>query len=171
MKNAGTKMINTAGRRILLNHQEEISAQPERIFTLLCPVAEYDWIENWGCGLVFTRSGVNEEGCIFTEKIMAPFLFGTDLSTTWVTDQHDPDSHLIRFVIFVMDTAVVRYTVRLSGLDHSRTRMDARFELTIMPGRLPGLTDEEIRDRLKAVITLITGSLKHYCETGKMLRG
>jgi hypothetical protein len=159
------------GRRVLLDHQEEIGAPPEDIFPLLCPVAEYDWIENWDCRVAFTRSGVNEEGCIFTEQIMSPFLFGTDILVTWVTDTHDPDNFLIRFVIFAPDTAVVRYTVRLTGLDRSRTSMDARFELTVLPGRLPELADEEIRKRLKGMVALITASLKHYCETGKMLRG
>ena len=59
---------------------------------------------------------------------MAPFLFGTNAPDIWITDTHALDIHLIRFVIFAPDTAVVRYTVRLTALDHSRTRMDARFE-------------------------------------------
>jgi len=102
---------------------------------------------------------------------MAPFLFGIDMPDIWITDMDDPENHIIRFVIFAPDTAVVRYTVRLTGVDHIRTRMDADFELTVLPGRLPGLPDEAIRERLKGVVTLITGSLKHYCETWQMLRG
>jgi len=66
MKN--TQTGESTGRRILLDHHEEIGATPEKIFPLLCPAAEYDWIENWDCELVFSRSGVNEEGCIFTDR-------------------------------------------------------------------------------------------------------
>lgn len=159
------------GTRIILDYHEEIGAPSDKIFPLLCPVAEYDWIDNWSCTLIFTKSGVNEEGCIFTEKIMAPFLFGTDTPTTWITNRYDPENHIIQFIIFAPDNAVVRYTIRLTGMEQAKTGMDAHFELTALNALIPGLNEEELKSRLLGVITLITSSLKHYCETGKMLKG
>lgn len=43
--------------------------RPERIFPLLCPVLEYDWVPGWECELVYTESGVAESGAVFrTER-------------------------------------------------------------------------------------------------------
>lgn len=40
-------------------------AGPERIFPLLCPVREYDWIPHWKCRLLYSESGVAEKDCVF----------------------------------------------------------------------------------------------------------
>jgi len=42
---------------------------PERIFPLLCPAREADWIPGWNCELIYTKTGYAEDKCIFrTEK-------------------------------------------------------------------------------------------------------
>jgi hypothetical protein len=42
-----------------------ISATPERVFPLLCPVREYEWLDSWHCRMVYSESGVAEDNCIF----------------------------------------------------------------------------------------------------------
>lgn len=39
---------------------------PERIFPLLCPVIEYDWIPQWRCEIIYTQSGFSELDCVFS---------------------------------------------------------------------------------------------------------
>jgi len=42
---------------------------PERIFPLLCPAREADWIPGWNCELIYTKTGYAEDKCIFrTDK-------------------------------------------------------------------------------------------------------
>jgi hypothetical protein len=158
------------GKRIYLSYREEIDAPPEKVFPLLCPVAEYGWIDNWDCALIFTKSGFNEEGCIFTEEMMGPVLFGAPVKTTWVTDRYDPENHEIQFVIYARDSAVVRYSVALKGLG-AKTTSELDFEFTGMSNDVISMDEEEIRARLLAIVTFISKSLKHYCETGEMLKG
>ncbi len=153
-------------RRIFLTHTEEIHAPAGKVFPLLCPVAEYDWIENWDCRLVYSESGVNEEGCIFTEEIMGPVLTGTPTTSTWLANAYDKKNRHIRFVIFVHDQAVIRYDVRLDEQEGSRTTAVMNFEITAVGDQVGSLSDEEIRARVKGIATSISGMLKHYCETG-----
>ena len=54
-----------SGTRIARVYRTELSAPPERVFPLLCPVREYDWIPQWRCDLVYTKSGRAELGCVF----------------------------------------------------------------------------------------------------------
>ena len=37
-------------------------APPDRVFPLLCPVREYDWIDGWECRMVYAETGVAELG-------------------------------------------------------------------------------------------------------------
>ncbi len=46
------------------NHVQDLAAPPERVFPLLCPTRETEWLEYWRCELIHSRSGFAEEGCI-----------------------------------------------------------------------------------------------------------
>lgn len=164
------KKAATINRRVFLTHTEEINAHAARIFPLLCPVAEYDWISNWDCRIGFTASGINEDGCIFMEQIMGPVLIGYPTVSTWVTTVYDKENGHIQFVIFVHDQAVVRYDVRLEEQQSSLTHVVMNFEITAVSEEFGSLDNEEIRRRIMVPVTFISGSLKHYCETGKVLQ-
>jgi hypothetical protein len=157
-------------RRVHCSHVVEIKAPAERIFSLLCPVAEYDWIDGWDCRLVYTRRGENEDGCVFTEGIMGPVLVGSPVTSIWVTNRYDTEYHRIQFVIFTNDLAVVRYDVALTGKEGGLTRVDMNFEITAVDGKIGRLGDEEIRARLMTIVAFLSESLKHYCETGKKIK-
>jgi hypothetical protein len=157
-------------KRVYCTHTTEIHAPAGKVFTLLCPVAEYDWIDGWDCNLVFTESGANEEGCIFTEELMGPVLAGSTASTTWITNRYNEENRHIQFVIFVHDKAVVRYDVTLTDRDKGLTRAEMNFEITAMNDEIGHLSDEDIRARLMVIVEFLAKALKHYCETGEILK-
>ena len=53
------------GNRIDRQFQTRLTAPPERVFPLLCPIKEYDWIPQWRCEMIYSKSGVAELGCVF----------------------------------------------------------------------------------------------------------
>jgi hypothetical protein len=157
-------------QRVHCTHDMAIHAPAGKVFSLLCPVAEYEWIPGWDCTLVFTRSGANEEGCIFTEKIMGPVLLGSPASSTWITNCYDEEHGHIGFVIFVHDKAVIRYDVTLTDWDNGLTHVEMEFEITPLDDELGSLSSEEVRARLMTIVEFLCSALKHYCETGEMLK-
>ena len=42
-----------------------IEAPPERVFPLLCPVREHEWIPAWKAEMVHSKSGFAELDCVF----------------------------------------------------------------------------------------------------------
>lgn len=54
-----------SGKRIIRVFNTPLSAFPERVFPLLCPVREYDWIPAWQCEIIYSKSGYAELGCVF----------------------------------------------------------------------------------------------------------
>lgn len=142
-----------------------VDAAPETVFPLLCPVREYDWIEQWQCTMVYTRSGYAEPGCVF-QTAFKDGASGIELTDTWVVCRHEPD----REVAFVRNNGhrTILYTITLEP--------DIRGTRLIWSQQLTGLTPEGndmVRAATQADFTTLVASLEimldHYCTTGQRL--
>ena len=49
-----------------------VPAPAAEVFPLLCPVREYEWIPDWRCRMVYSKSGVAERDAVFT-TVEKPF--------------------------------------------------------------------------------------------------
>ena len=56
----------TQPHRVTRTYTQRLTAVPARVFPLLCPVLEADWIEGWDPVSVWSESGVAEPDCVFT---------------------------------------------------------------------------------------------------------
>jgi len=61
-------MNSFKARRVAHEYTQTNPASPEKVFPLLCPVREADWIPGWRYTLIYSDSGVAELGCIFTTQ-------------------------------------------------------------------------------------------------------
>src|SRR5271157_5305630 len=86
------KLMSTfAAKRVSHEYTQNNMAPPERVFPLLCPVREADWVPGWQYRLIYSESGVAEYGCVF----ITPNEDGTE--TTWIITDYDPASFRIAF--------------------------------------------------------------------------
>jgi hypothetical protein len=92
-----------------------VSAEPEVVFPLLCPVREYEWLDGWECEMVYTQSGVADRGCIFKR------CFG-DVPETWHVNVYEPPQR-IEYLVFAPDTLITRLTIELTGTGRGRTQL------------------------------------------------
>lgn len=99
-------MKSFEAKHIRLAHTQHLKATPERIFPLLCPTREYDWIEMWQCQMIYSKSGYAEEGCVFSTDF--PQDGGQDV---WVISRHEPNE-LIQFVR-VNPLRAIKYDISL----------------------------------------------------------
>lgn len=106
-------------------HTQRVGAAPEDVFPLLCPVRESEWIPEWECELVYTASGVAEEGCVFRTHREADG--GTD---TWVVSRHEPPRHVA--FVRVNPLRAIRYDVRLTPEGPGTTRLLWEQEITAL---------------------------------------
>jgi hypothetical protein len=52
-------------RRVSFTEQRTFQSPPDKIFALLCPTTELDWLPEWSCELLHSQSGYAELNCIF----------------------------------------------------------------------------------------------------------
>jgi hypothetical protein len=84
-------MSEFQGKRVTREYAQNNVAPPEKVFPLLCPVREADWVPGWQYRLIYSESGVAECGCVF----ITPNEDGTE--TTWIVTDYEPLLFRIEF--------------------------------------------------------------------------
>ena len=150
-------------QRLTRSHVMPLNASPKQVFPLLCPVREFDWLEPWDCEVVFTRSNIAENNCIFKTH------FPHEGETVWVVSRYEP-VRAIEFVTFCPDSHVMRLDIWLSSPERGRT-------LAVWTRTLTGLTDRGneflagyTENVFQAEMKFLEDSINHYCRTGQMLK-
>lgn len=147
--------------RITRSYTHELHALPETAFPLLCPVREYEWIERWQCEMVYSASGIAEQGCVFRTD------FPGDGLETWVLCRYEPPKR-IEFVRVSQDRTI-HYVIELQRKDDGRTLITWTQEHTALTeagsAGLAELSAEVYAHRMR----FLNGLLDHYLITGQML--
>ncbi len=142
---------------------QHLVGPPDKVFPLLCPTREYDWIEPWKCRMVFSDSGFAKEDCIFVTE------FPHEGEDVWVVSVYRPNEE-IQFVRF-NGRRVIRYSITLTDNGDGTTTAEWKQILSGLDGEgnrfVEGLTDEAYRQRIHG----LERRLNHYLATGEMLRG
>ena len=158
-----------SGKRVRSTVSETIQAPVDEVFPLACPVEEYKWIDGWQCNLVYSESGKVEKGCIFTESMSAPLLGYTEGSTTWLTALYDRDRHQVHFIL-ITPISVAQYEIHMeaASADTTRAKLDLTLTATTQQGN--AFAEAAAKDATQAMLASLARMLKHYCESGEMLR-
>lgn len=149
--------------RITISYEMKLKSSPDKVFPLLCPTREYDWIEPWDCNLIFSYSGFAELDCVFQTDF--PSDGGLE---TWVVTRYEPGK-VIQF-IRANPVKVIRYTISLS--DNGDGTTSAVWEQLITGLNDEGnnfvfaYSDEKYLDEMQTLEKM----LNHYLETGNMLK-
>jgi hypothetical protein len=156
-------MQSFKGRRVARTYTWEIPSAPDKVFPLLCPVRETEWIPGWSCEMIYSESGVAEKGCIFKTS------FPGDGEELWVISRHEPDSGHFEAVRFIEGSKLVTVEVSLSTADGRSTSLVWVQTVTGLDDSgnryLEAFPEQASRTHMDALGKL----LAHYCETGKML--
>ncbi len=136
-------------------------ARPERVFPLLCPVREADWVPGWRYRLIFSQSGVAELGCIFA----TPNEDGSQ--TTWMVTEYDPVAFRIGFVWMNPGLLATQIRIRLERESGDRTTTQIQYAYTGLSER--GNAEVERYDEawFREKMQSWEAAINHYLNTGK----
>ena len=147
----------------------QISAPPETVFPLCCPVEEYKWIPGWKCQLRHCPNDKVEFGTVFREIFSAPFLLGrASGETTWTAVLHEPENYRLHFKLENAHSSSL-YKIELE--DDGSGGTTSRLELTYraLDERGAALAENALQEKIEIMLELIGVMLKTYCETGRMI--
>ncbi len=94
----------------------EVSADPDDVFALMCPVREYEWEPGWETNVILSNSGLVEQDCIFTTPAGASA--GSDKESgeaLWATPFYDADTRKLTMIKFTPGECVTRLDIAVEG--------------------------------------------------------
>ena len=148
--------------RLTKTYEMSVPDRDERIFSLLCPVREYEWLPYWSCNLIYSNSGIAEEGCLF----MTDFPGRGEM--IWYVTKYDPPK-AIQYTIFKPGSHIWNIEILLVPQDAEQTRVTWHHTFTGVTQEgnrfLSEYTDESHRLHLGR----IERALVHFVKTGKMI--
>jgi hypothetical protein len=97
-----------APNRVTRSYVQRLAAEPSRVFPLLCPVRELDWIEGWDPRLVLSNSGVAEPDCVFVTR-------ADPIDAVWFISRHEPDALFVEMVKISPTVTACKLSIQLSA--------------------------------------------------------
>jgi len=163
--------------RVAHEYTQTNTAAPEKVFPLLCPVREADWIPGWRHTLIYSDSGVAEQGCIFTTedpvvesaKYSSQSVARDAYTTTWICTEYDPAAFRIAYVWIKPGRIATELWIRLTAAEDGRTRSHIRFRYTGLSPEGNHEVESYDRNWFEAKMRGWETAINHYLSTGKMI--
>jgi len=151
-------------RRLARAYRQSINAPPKTVFPLLCPVRESEWLDGWRYTLIYSKSGLVEEGAVFSTQNAA------EVETLWIVTRYEPENLRLEFTRFTHKSRICVLGIAVSTKTASSSHVDICYTYTsIAPSGnsfIEGFTEEAF---LKSV-RFWEDSMNHYLETGERLK-
>ena len=152
------------GIRVSKTYQQINQAAPEKVFPLLCPVREKDWLDGWDYTMIYSESGLIEEGCVFSTPHHGVH------DTVWYVTVYDKVNYKIEFVRVTPEEEVVRINIRLSGKEDGTTILTITYQYTALNERKNEWLRTQLDKEFRESMIWWEKAINHYLRTGKMLK-
>jgi hypothetical protein len=172
------RMTASKSFRVAHEYTQTNPASPEKVFPLLCPVREAEWIPGWRYRLIYSDSGIAELGCVFAtpsktaSEVSKPSDEGklTAPETTWITVDYDPAAFRIGYVWIDPGRVAAELRIQLTPATDGNTHSHIWFRYT---GLSPeGNREVESYDQkwFERKMQGWQSAINHYLRTGTMLK-
>jgi len=139
-------------------------AEPEKVFPLLCPVREKDWLDGWNYNMIYSKSGLIEKNCVFSTS------FPSEMDTIWHVTQHNPDKFEVEFLRVTPKKNVVRINIKLNPVEVDKTEAEIVYQYTGLNDEQNEFINTELESKFEESMRWWEKSINHFLETGKMLK-
>jgi hypothetical protein len=144
---------------------QTISAPPDRVFPLLCPVRESEWLDGWKAEVLRSESGYAEEGCVFRTVLPG------EPETIWVVTRHEPDAGRVEFARVTAGLVATRLAIRVQAAGEGESTVWVTYELTpTSPDGEHLVAKRHSEEAFNMAMAWWERSMNHFLETGSVLR-
>jgi hypothetical protein len=149
-------------KRVSRTYVQHVPEPPGRIFPLLCPVREHDWVPGWTADVLYSDSGYAEDGCVFRTE-------HTELGeTVWTITRRDESSRTIEFALVSLGKVAGRLQIALSPTGEG-TACSVTYTFTSLGPEGDAYLDAFTADAYAAKMERWERAITHYLATGTIL--
>ena len=155
-------MIRFKAKKMTRRFTQRFLGAPKRVFPLLCPTREYEWVEPWECELLRSDSGFAEANCVFRTSVLTE-----GVEDVWVISHYEP-SKRIDFVR-LDGRRVMSYSIVLETAADGTTTAHNTQVLTALNEEGNRILGGEADDAFAFEMRVGEMLLNHFLTTGKKL--
>jgi hypothetical protein len=155
--------VGFVANRVTRRYRQTINASPEVVFPLLCPVREAEWLDAWQYTMLFSRSGVVEEGAVFTTP------GDREAPTVWIVTTHDVAQRVVHFTRFTPDSRVCVLRIGVAPDGQGRALVDITYEYTAINEAGNAFLDRFSEETFLGSVKFWERSMNHWLQTGERL--
>ncbi len=149
--------------RLVRTYRQRIEAPPEVVFPLVCPVREAEWLDGWRYSMLYSESGLVEEGAVFTTPSAG------EADTVWVVTRHDRVAREVEFTRFTPDSRTCVQKIAVSPSGENASHVDISYEYTSIAPAGRQFLDASTEDAFLAAMRFWEKSVNHFLKTGTRL--
>ena len=150
-------------RRITRTYRQTIDTSPDDVFPLLCPVREAEWLDGWRYTMIYSQSGLVEEGAVFSTP------GDGEGDTVWIVTLHDAAQRAVEFTRFTPGSRVCVLRLGVSAGDGGRSLVDVSYTYTATSAAGNAFIDRFTEDTFRGAVTFWERSMNHWLATGERL--
>ena len=136
----------------------------DKVFRLLCPVREKDWIDGWEYNLIHSESGYAEKDCVFTTP------HHSQHKSVWHITIHDKINHHIELIRTTPGENTVRINIQLENIGQNQTKTEIQYMYTALSDYGNDFIENDMEQNFENSMNWWEKSINHYLETGEKLK-
>jgi hypothetical protein len=155
-------MIVTKPNRVTRTFTQKLVAGPSKVFPLLCPVREADWIDGWDPPVVFNESGVAEVDCVFLTEAQPN-------NAIWYITRLEPNNGLVEMIKITPAVTACKLTIQLRPVEGGSEASITYAHTSLGPegdAFVASFTEEYYRQFMRDW----EARINHYLSHGSVLR-
>lgn len=156
-------MISETPNRKKFSYVQTIKANPELVFSLLCPVREVDWVPGWPLIKVISNSGLAEPECIFITK-------AEPSNSIWIISNHDPVNYQVAMYKITPDETVTKLEISLASKAENISEVTISYEYTAIGESGENILKGYTKEWYNKFMLDWENSMNHFITTGKILK-
>lgn len=148
--------------RVSWSYTQHLEALPEKVFPLLCPIREMEWVNDWKPKRVLSASGVAETDCVFITH-------GIPEDALWLINVHDVENHHLEIIKVIPEVVVGRITVTLAAAGEAESTADITYSYTALSDHGNRALEEFTKEHFEGFMKAWEEELNHFLRTGEKL--
>lgn len=136
----------------------------EEVFPLLCPVREKDWLDGWEYRMIYSKSGLIEQDCVF----LTPNKNKPD--TIWYVSLYDKVNFLIEFIRHAPGENLVKINIRLEKIKLNTTKTHISYQYTALSENQNNFINNDLEKTFTESMNWWEKAINFYLQNKEMLR-
>jgi hypothetical protein len=151
-------------KRIVRTYRQTINATPERVFPLLCPVREAEWLDGWQYSMIYSESGLVEAGAVFSTPHEG------EEDTIWIVTKHNSKTYEVEFARFTPKSRTCILNIAVKSKDENSSYVDISYTYTSITTAGNDFIDHYTEEAFLEAVIFWEKSMNYFLKTGERLK-